>query len=233
MAIPKIPEQCRSCAQWSMEDQICNVYEFLPGEGDRAQVTDCPSYYSKDQETELKLLAQYIDEDPDHLVEQQLSKIVSNIIDGYEEKFKIMVVGVARRKIKAMIRMVDIIDILLEKLSDRQTLDEMNSSQTLRLLSELNSSINTDLTFIMKLVNPDTKLHDLQMWVDARSVIQVNGASPETEMKSEEILSLTSVSRDKIRDAFDALLNNIPNEEEELSEEHVLTEDDEEELNNL
>lgn len=229
MSAPKVPAQCRLCAQWNKDDFICNVYDFLPGEGERSDVKDCPSFYEKDQREELKMLADYIDEDPDNLVEQRLNEIVSRIVTGYEEKFKIMIVGIARRKIKAMIKMVDIIDILLEKLSDKETLEDMTPGQSIKLLSELNYSINNDLTFIMKLVNPDTQLRDLQMWVDARSVINVNGASKETEVKSEEILNLTNVSRDKIRDAFDALLNNIP-QDDELSEEYEPTEEDKEEL---
>lgn len=229
MSIPKIPEQCKMCAQWNSEESICKVYESLPGEYGREEVTDCPSFYEAGRGDELRLLAEYIDEDPDHLVEQRINAVVSRIINGYEEKFKIMVVGIARRKIKSMIKMVDIIDILLEKLSDRNTLDEMSPHQTLRLLSELNSSINSDLAFIMKLVNPDTKLHDLQLWIDARSVINTNGASIETELKSEEILSMTSTSRENIRNAFEALLQNIPLEEE-FEEEYVPTKEDEEDL---
>lgn len=229
MSVPVVPAQCRLCLQWRKEEQICKIYEFLPGEGDRADIKDCPSFYEESKKEELQMLAEYIDEDPDRMVEQRLNEVVSRIVSGYEEKFKIMVVGVARRKIKAMIRMVDIIDILLEKLSDRATLEDMTTGQSIKLLSELNNSINTDLTFIMKLVNPDTKLHDLQMWIDARSVINVNGASQETEVKSEEILELTNVSREKVREAFDALLQNIPTDED-ISEEHVLTDEDKEEL---
>ena len=64
----------------------------------------------------------------------------------------------------------------------------------------------------MKLVNPDTKLSELQMWIDARSVT-VNGSSPATDMKADEILKMSGASRDKIRDAFDALLHQIENDD--------------------
>lgn len=227
-----IPSQCMLCANLNKCTNNCNVYDAFPGEVGREDVKECPAYYDGSRNEELKMLAQYIDEDPDRLVEKQIEDVVSRIIAGYEEKFKIMVVGIARRKIRTMIKMVDVIDILIDKLTDRETIQDMSHNQTLRLLSELNYSVNNDLTFVMKLVNPDTKLHDLQMWVDARSVINVNGASQTTEMKSEEILNLTNVSRDKIREAFDALVNNIPMDDE-LSEEHVLSEEDKEELDNL
>ena len=175
----------------------------------------------------------YIDEDPDMLVEKRLEEVVSKIVSGYEEKFKVMIVGVARRKIKSMVRMVDIIDTLLEKLSIAVKEDSLTTNQTLRLLSDLNSSINNDLTFIMKLVNPDTQLRDLQMWVDARSVINVNGTSKETEVKTDEILKMTGASRDKVREAFDALLNRIPTDEDETMDVYVPSEEEEEELENL
>lgn len=218
MKTPTIPTQCLECMQFSRKESVCSIYEHLPGEFGREEVTDCPSFLDRSQEKELSMLVKYIDEDKDHLVEASITKAVNNILSGYEEKFKIMVVGIARRKIKAMVKMVDIIDTLLDKLADRESLDNMTSGQTIRLLSELNSSINNDLTFIMKLVNPDTQFRDLQAWIDARSVINVNGASVTTEVKSDEILKMTGVSRDKVRIAFDALLNNIAKEDETLSD---------------
>lgn len=226
----KVPDQCKLCANFTEEEGICSIYEMLPGEYDRKDVKDCPSFFESNQEEELKALAKYIDEDPDHIVEASLMNVVNKVVSGYEDKFKIMVVGVARRKIKAMVRMVDIIDSILERLSRNAVLEDMSNSQMIRLLSELNYSINNDLTFIMKLVNPDSTLRDLQVWLDARSVINVNGASDLTEKKSEEILNITNVSRDKIRDAFDAILNNI--KVEGVEEEHVATEEELEEITN-
>ena len=96
-----------------------------------------------------------------------------------------------------------------DKMGNSTIINDMAPSQAIRLLSELNHSMNNDLTFIMKLVNPDTKLSDLQMWIDARSVNINTGSSPATDMKADEILRLSGVSRDKIRDAFDALLHQI------------------------
>lgn len=211
MKVANIPEQCRICLNFNHEEQLCKIHEQLPGEYGREDVKECPSYLGDNKDEELKALALYIDQDPDQIVEQHLQRVVNKIVNGYGEKFKIMVIGVARRKIKAMIKMVDVIDILLDKLTDRTELDNMNANQSIRLLSELNNSINTDLSFIMKLVNPDTQLRDLQLWIDARTINE-NGASPATEVKAEEILRMTGSSRDKIRDAFDALLNNIPDD---------------------
>lgn len=232
-AAPKVPDQCNCCLNFDKEEMICKHYDTLPGEYGREGVVDCPSFYDEDKSEELALLVKYIDEDPDMLVEKRLEEVVSKIVTGYEEKFKVMIVGVARRKIKSMVRMVDIIDTLLEKLSIAVKEDGLNTNQTLRLLSDLNSSINNDLTFIMKLVNPDTQLRDLQMWVDARSVINVNGTSKETEVKTEEILKMTGASRDKVREAFDALLNRIPSEEDETMEVYSPSEEEIEELENL
>ena len=229
--MPKIPDQCLLCSNLNAEEGLCKVYEFLPGEYGRESVKECPSFYEKNQDEELKILAQYIDEDKDHLIESSLTNVVNRILEGYEEKFKIMVVGIARRKIKAMIKMVDIIDVVLEKLSESSTIDVMSSGQMIRLLSELNYSINNDLTFIMKLVNPDSTLKDLQLWIDARSVVNVNGASKETEMKTEEILSLTNVSRDKIRDAFESILHNI--NVEGVDDEYIATPEEMENVQDL
>lgn len=228
---PVVPNQCQLCTNFDKEEQLCKVYEMLPGELGRENVVECPSFYEESQEEELRLLAKYIDEDADHLIEARLNEVVGRILNGYEEKFKIMVIGVARRKIKAMVKMVDIIDIVLERLSNEATIEVMSSNQMIKLLSELNYSINNDLTFIMKLVNPDTKLHDLQVWLDARSVINVNGASTETELKSDEILSMTNVSRDKIRDAFDAILNNI--KVEGVEDEYVADKEEIEEFESI
>lgn len=225
----KIPDQCKLCANFTKEEGICSLYEMLPGEYGREDVRECPSFFEDNQEEELKALAKYIDEDPDQLVEASLMNVVNKVVSGYEDKFKVMVVGVARRKIKAMVRMVDIIDSILERLSGTAVLEDMSSSQMIRLLSELNYSINNDLTFIMKLVNPDSTLRDLQVWLDARSVINVNGASEVTEKTSEEIMNITNVSRDKIRDAFDAILNNI--QVEGVEEEHVATDEELEDIN--
>ena len=233
IAAPKVPDQCNCCINFDKEEMICKHYDTLPGEYGREDVEECPSFYAEDKSEELALLVKYIDEDPDMLVEKRLEEVVSKIVSGYEEKFKIMIVGVARRKIKSMVRMVDIIDTLLEKLSIAVKEDSLTTNQTLRLLSDLNSSINNDLTFIMKLVNPDTQLRDLQMWVDARSVINVNGTSKETEVKTDEILKMTGASRDKVREAFDALLNRIPTDEDETMDVYVPSEEEEEELENL
>jgi len=217
MSKPVVPAQCRACLNLDEED-LCRIHDYLPGEFSREDVKDCPSFLEKYKEDDLTKLVEYIDEDKDQLIEAKLTDVVNRILDGYAEKFKITVIGVARRKIKAMVRMVDIIDLLLEKLSDKDSLEDMSSSQSIRLLSELNSSINNDLTFIMKLVNPDTQLKDLQMWIDNRT-ININGTSPATERKVDEILNLSATSRDKVRDAFEALLYQVASDEyEEINE---------------
>lgn len=212
-----IPSQCKLCVNFNLEESLCNIHEQLPGEYGREEVKDCPSFIEKGTKDadDLKLLIQYIDEDPDLTVETSISKAVDRILSNYENKYKVLIVGIARRKIKSIIKMVDIIDVVLDRLGSEETLSSMAPSQSIRLLSELNHSINNDLTFIMKLVNPDTKLSDLQMWIDARSVT-VNGSSPATDMKAEEILKVSGASRDKIRDAFDALIHQISSEEDTI-----------------
>lgn len=203
-----IPSQCKLCLNFNKEESICCIYEHLPGEFGRENVIDCASFIerTKKDSDDLKLLMQYIDEDPDLKVETQIAKAVDRILSDYDTKYKVMVIGIARRKIKSIIKMSDIVDSVLDKLGSTDTLAELGTNQAIRLLSELNHSMNNDLTFIMKLVNPDTKLSELQLWIDNRS-LNINGASPATEMKADEILKLSGTSRDKIRDAFDALLS--------------------------
>lgn len=209
---PIVPEQCRLCINFNSDEMICKNYDFLPGEGDRSDVKDCQSFIDKESRDNenLRVLADYIKEDKDGLVEQRIQEAVTNILDGYENKFKVMVIGIARRKISGMVKMVDIIDILLNKLSDinDETVQDMTPGQILRLLSELNASVNNDLAFIMKLIQPDSNLKDIQAYIDNRH-ININGASAATELKADEILKLTGTSRDKIREAFDAILHNV------------------------
>lgn len=215
-----VPSQCRICLNFDKETNFCKIHEQLPGEYGREEVTDCPSFVeegTKDAD-DLKLLLQYVDEDPESQIEESISKAVDRIVSNYENKYKIMIVGIARRKIKSIIKMVDIIDAVLDKLNAKELIDGMAPSQAIRLLSELNHSMNNDLTFIMKLVNPDTKLQDLQMWIDARSVVNISGSSQSTDMKADEILKLSGASRDKIRDAFDALLHQISSNEDDMIE---------------
>lgn len=212
-----IPSQCKICINFNLDESLCNIHEQLPGEYGRESVKDCPSFIEKDTKDadDLKLLLQYVDEDPNSEVEESISKAVDRILSDYENKYKVLIVGIARRKIKSIIKMVDIVDAVLDKLAAPSVVAGMQPSQAIRLLSELNQSMNSDLTFIMKLVNPDTKLADLQMWIDNRSV-NINGASNSTNLKADEVLKVTGASRDKIRDAFDALLHQI--EEEEMIE---------------
>ena len=84
----------------------------------------------------------------------------------------------------------------------------MTPSQIIRLLSDLNLSVNNDLSFIMKLLNADSDIKDIQTYIDNRS-ININGSSEATEIKAEEILKMSGTSRDKIREAFDSILHNI------------------------
>lgn len=215
-----IPEQCLLCNNFNQDDSLCSIHEQLPGEYGREEVKNCPSFLEKNSKDadDLKILMQYVDEDPNSQIETGISKVVDRILSDYENKYKVLVVGIARRKIKSIIKMVDIVDSVLDKLGEEQIVKDMAPSQAIRLLSELNHSMNNDLTFIMKLVNPDTKLADLQMWIDARSVNVNTGSSPATDMKAEEILKISQTSRDKIRDAFDALLNQIEKESDEVIE---------------
>lgn len=212
MSMPmNIPSQCKICVNFDQDEYLCRIHEQLPGEYGREDVKDCPSFLesgTKDAD-DLNLLLKYIDEDPELEVEKSISNAVDRILSDYETKYKVMIVGIARRKIKSIIKMVDIVDSVLDKIGNSTIINDMAPSQAIRLLSELNHSMNNDLTFIMKLVNPDTKLSDLQMWIDARSVNINTGSSPATDMKADEILRLSGVSRDKIRDAFDALLHQI------------------------
>lgn len=206
-----IPNQCKMCINFNTDESLCRIHEQLPGEYGREEVTDCPSFLEKGTKDadDLKLLLKYVDEDPDLEVEQSISRAVDRVLKDYENKYKILIVGIARRKIKSIIKMVDIVDSVLDRIGGDGVIEGMAPPQAIRLLSELNHSMNNDLTFIMKLVNPDTKLSDLQMWVDARTVNLNTGSSGATEMKAEEILKLSGASRDKIRDAFDALLHQI------------------------
>lgn len=208
----KIPSQCKICTNFDIEESLCKIYEQLPGEYGREDILDCPSFLEKNtkEADDLSLLLQYMEESPTEAIEERISLAVDRILSDYEMKYKVLIVGIARRKIKSIIKMVDIVDVVLDKLGERDTLTDMAPSQAIRLLSELNHSMNNDLAFIMKLVNPETKLQDLQMWIDARSVVNVNnGSSQATDMKADEILRMTGASRDKIRDAFDALLHQI------------------------
>lgn len=212
-----IPSQCKLCVNLGGDD-LCKIHEQLPGEFGREDVKDCPSFVENGtkESDDLALLLQYMDEDPELLVQQNIQAAVDRILDNYENKYKVLIVGIARRKIKSIIKMVDIVDVVLDKLGTAESMENMAPSQAIRLLSELNHSINNDLTFIMKLVNPDTKLQDLQMWIDARSVVNVSGASAATDLKASEILNLSGASRDKIRDAFDALLHQIDTTDDEM-----------------
>ena len=211
-----IPSQCKLCTNFNIDESLCRIHEQLPGEYGRENVKDCPSFLEKGtkDEDDLRLLLQYVDEDPDSLIEESISKAVEKILVDYESKYKVLIVGIARRKIKSIIKMVDIVDSVLDRLGQESSLATMTSSQSIRLLSELNHSMNNDLAFIMKLINPDTKLAELQMWIDARSVNLTTGSSAATDMKAEEILKVSGASRDKIRDAFDALLHQISGEDD-------------------
>lgn len=217
----KIPSQCKICNNFDMEECLCSIHEQLPGEFGREDVKDCQSFLEKNTKAaeDLSLLMQYIDDEPGAQLEASISKAVDRILSDYEYKYKVLVVGIARRKIKSIIKMVDIVDSVLDRLGEESILSGMAPSQAIRLLSELNHSMNNDLTFIMKLVNPDTKLQDLQMWIDARSVVNVNnGSSPATDMKADDILKLSGASRDKIRDAFDILLHQLDTKDEDVIE---------------
>lgn len=223
-----IPSQCKLCINFNIEDSLCSIHEQLPGEYGRELVKDCPSFLEKGTKNadDLKLLLQYVDEDPNSQVEISISKAVDRILSDYENKYKVLIVGIARRKIKSIIKMVDIVDSILDRLGEDEVLAGMAPSQSIRLLSELNHSMNNDLSFIMKLVNPETKLIELQAWIDNRSVNVNTGSSPATDMKVEEILKVSGASRDKIRDAFDALLYNISKEDniDLLSREEITNE---------
>lgn len=211
-----VPSQCKLCMNFNEEESLCRVYEQLPGEYGREDIKECSSFIERGtkESDDLSLLIKYMEEDEKGqlVLEESVSKAVDRILSDYENKYKVLIVGIARRKIKSIIKMVDIIDTVIDRLGEYETLSNMAPSQAIRLLSELNHSVNNDLTFIMKLVNPDTKLQDLQMWIDARSVT-VNGASPVTDMKADEILKMSGASRDKIRDAFDALLHQVASDD--------------------
>lgn len=230
---PEAPKCCKMCLNFDYELQLCKHYEELPGEGSRKDVTECASFYDRTNTDDLKVLAEFIDEDEGGIVEQKIKSVVDKILTGYEDKFKVMVIGIARRKIKSMVKMVDIVDVLLNKLSNVEdaTINNMSPAQTIRLLSELNNSVNNDLEFIMKLLNPDTQLKDLQILIDNRSVINHNGSSDATEMKADEILKLTGHSREKIREAFSAVLGAI--EVPGTDDVHTPSEEDSEYLEDL
>lgn len=220
-----IPGQCKLCVNFDMTESLCSIHEQLPGEYGREHVKDCPSFIergTKDAD-DLKLLLEYIDEDPDKL-SSAISSAVDRVLKDYDTKYKVLIVGIARRKIKSIIKMVDIVDQILDQLGEVDVISNMAPSQSIRLLSELNHSMNNDLSFIMKLVNPDTKLQDLQVWIDNRSV-NVSGSSGATEMKADEILKLSSTSRDKVRDAFDALLYQVAANNEIIPTEDLIYEE--------
>lgn len=225
---PRAPKKCQTCMEFDKDQGFCKIYDFMPGEGDRKEETDCPSFCSKDND-DLKMLAEYVREDQDGIVDQRVREAVDRILDGYEEQFKLHVIGIARRKIKAMIKMVDMIDLLLDKLTDvdSEVINDMTPSQIIRLLSELNSSVNNDLSFIMKLLQPDSELKDLQMQI-TNNTLNINGTTKATEIKAEEILKLTGTSREKVREAFDSILHNI--DIPEVTEEYEPTEDEKADL---
>lgn len=201
-----IPKQCLECLNYKTSESCCSIYDYLVGEGDRKDVKECPSVLRRGDESSLKLLANYIDQDNDEIVDTALRKAVDKILNGYAEKFKVMVIGVARRKIKSIIKMTDLVDRLLDRVDSEEL--NLTASQSIRLLSELNNSINTDLSFIMKLVQPDSTFQDIQMFFDQRT-INMNGASNATNNISDDIMRLSSTSRENIRGAFDTILKSL------------------------
>ena len=225
----KIPSQCKLCSNFNKEESLCRIHEQLPGEYGREDVKDCPSFLedTPKNENDLNMLLKYIDEDPSSL-DDAISQAVDRVLSDYETKYKVLIVGIARRKIKSIIKMVDIIDVILDRLGDQETLSGMVPSQSIRLLSELNHSMDNDLAFIMKLVNPDTKLIELQTWIDARSV-NIGTNTPESSMNPFELTKLSGSSRDKVRDAIDSLLHQAySNSDDEMIEvvEHEEIEDE-------
>jgi hypothetical protein len=208
--LSKVPSKCTTCLNYDPTKKTCRVYDEFPGEGHRVSTTECSSFLDQDNDQSLSQLAQYLDTDPDSVVSAALTRAVDKVLDGYSEKMKVMVIGIARRKVKACIRMVDVIDNLLDSLDNSDTMRNMTPGQSIRLLSELNASVNMDLSFIMKILQPDSTFKDIQMYFDQRTtIIQPNGASPETNSTSDMIATLPSTSRENIRKAFDVILHSI------------------------
>lgn len=222
-----LPPQCAECLNYKTSESRCSIHDYLVGEGNRAHVKECPSYLPRTESGDsLKLLAEYIDQDADGLVAKSLENAIDKILTGYNEKFKLMVIGVARRKIKSIVKMVDIVDRLLDRVSDDNL--DLTASQSIRLLSELNNSINTDLSFIMKLVQPDSTFQDIQMYFDQRTqILNTNGASPTTNNAASKILELTGTSRENVRAAFDVVLKSL--ESSRVSAEPVVVDSEDEE----
>lgn len=208
-----LPEQCLECINYKTSECRCSIYDYLVGEGDRKDVKECPGLVRRSDSTDsLKLLANYIDDDGDQEINEALSKVVDRILNGYSAKFKVLVIGIARRKIKSIITMTDVVDKLLDRVR-KDDMSNLTPSQTIRLLSELNNSINVDLSFIMKLIQPDSSFKDIQMFFDQRTLnIQANGSSAEVNRVSDEIMNLSPTSRENIRGAFNILLNTLKSE---------------------
>jgi len=186
---------------------MCNVHEQLPGEYSRENVSDCPEFTETNNMDKDIILRDYLDDDEG--IANTVKLIVDKILVGYEEKFKVMLIGIARKKIKSILTMTDMIDNILDRLNAR--VEDMNTTQYIRLLSELNISVNNDISYIMKLVSTANNPKDITaLFMSNNNVINLNsGSSPTTDIKASDMLSISSASRDKIRDAFDAILNNV------------------------
>ena len=229
----KIPDQCLQCARFDIEAKICRQGQDLCTTKD-LNAEACELFVNKELD-ELRLLTLYVREkEAGREVNDEVSKAVDNVLSGYDRKLQLYILGVARRKVKQMTSMVDLTDMLLEDLTDldKATISTMTASQKIRLLSELNNSVNKDLSLLMQILQAGDDLEQLQINLTQNNLM-VNASSQETNDIADEMLELGGASRDKIRRAFNSILHQIEQEDLEHLPEVEVDYEEVEELDNL
>ena len=166
-------------------------------------VKDCPSFIEKDTKdaNDLKLLLQYVDEDPNSEVEESISKAVDRILSDYENKYKVLIVGIARRKIKSIIKMVDIVDAVLDKLAAPSVVAGMQPSQAIRLLSELNQSLNSELDTTRQRID-ELQAKGTLTFTEKEELENLQNQNAELDRQKSLLESIQALKKDEVNKAF-------------------------------
>ncbi|OHD27868.1 MAG: hypothetical protein A2Y38_21595 [Spirochaetes bacterium GWB1_59_5] len=130
---------------------------------------------------------------------------IDDVLDSYENRLRVGLVGVARARFERVVRMSRFVQKVEGEIQRPERLGAMKDTDVIRLLEVCQKTMVSDLAFIDQVVEMRLRLLDTESLVRARQ--QISDAGDVLEIGG-QMIRLSPESRDRLRSLVDRLTSD-------------------------
>lgn len=155
----------------------------------------------------LRKVADYIANSGE--VEDDVKILTDKVLAEHTEQFKLFIVAYTRTRISRVVKLMNSLDIIEEKMLDETTLRDSTPTQLLRMHSAISYSLQSIVDLSMTSINMDTQ-SNATVAGDVFNLTQLNISNPEVLGHKD--------SRTKVRTALDKIMDSFKDDATDAEE---------------